>query len=93
MCLSLDSALATDYVPNEEARQTLAKYLSELTLTDGDGFEICLPEINTPEGFYLIHKRCSQRSLYKVSPGFAVILSKESSWRSDMSTEESRESV
>ena len=64
-----------------------------MTLTEENGLEICLPEKNPPEGFHLIHKRRSERSLYEIYPGFAVIFSKESSWRSDILTEDSRESV
>ena len=92
ICISLDSALITDYVPTEETRQTLSRYLSKLTFSE-DGSEICLPEENTPEGFHLIHNRCSKRSMYEISPGYPIILSKESSWESDVSTEMSRESV
>ena len=91
--LFLDSALATDYVPKAEAIHVLSRYLSGLTLTDEDGFALRLPEGNIPAGFHLIHKRCSKRSLYEIIPGFAIILSKENSWRSNVTTEESRVSV
>lgn len=85
--------MVTDYVPKEESIRALSAYLSELTITDERGSGIRLPETNKPEGFHLIHKRCSRRSLYEISEGFPIIFSKESSWRSDGTTEESRESV
>ena len=80
-------------MPKEDERHALSRYLSELTLMDEHGFEICLPQMDIPNGFHLIHKRCSRRSLYEFNDGFAVILSRESSWRSDVAAEESRESV
>ena len=58
-----------------------------------DGFEICLPEENTPEGFHLIRETSSKRSMYEISPDYLIILSKERTWKSDVSTEMSRESV
>ena len=91
VCLAIDSALGTDYVPEEETRQVLSRYLSKLTLTDGD--DLCLAKSSIPEGFHLIHRQCSKRSLCETSEGFTAILSKESTWRSDMIAEESRESV
>ena len=91
--LATDSALVTDYVPREEVRNVLTNYLSELTLRDGDAFGLCLPEGNIPEGFHLTQKRCSKRSVYENDPGFSIIISKESSWRSVVTTEESRVSV
>ena len=72
----------------------MSRYVSKLTLTDEDGLGgLCLPDLNIPEGFHLIQKRLSKRSLYEFIPGFTIILSKERSWRSGMSTVESRESV
>ena len=92
--LSSDFALATDYVPQEEVIQTLAKYLSELTLTEERGVKFCrLPEKKLPQGFHVTYKRCSKRSVYEIWPGFTTILSKESSWRTDGLDEDSRESV
>lgn len=91
--LSLDSALNADYVPDSESRQALSEYLCRLTLKDENGFEICLPEKGTPEGFHLIHNRRSERSRYEICPGFTVTFSKESSWPSDLSMEEPRELV
>ena len=86
--------MVIDYVPKEEARRVLSTYLSEITVTDEDaGSELRLPEMSKPEGFHLIHKRCSRRSLYEISEAFAIILSGESTWRSDGTTEEFRESV
>ena len=89
-----ESGMVIDYVPKEEIRRVLSTYLSEITVTDQDaGSELHLPEMNKPEGFHLIHKRCSRRSLYEISEAFAIILSEENTWRSDGTTEESRESV
>lgn len=91
--LFLDSALLADYVPDSESRKALSEYLCSLTLKDENGFEICLPERGTPEGFHLIHNRRSERSRYEICPGFTVTFSKESSWPSDLSMEEPRELV
>ena len=91
--LSVDCALVADYAPEEETRHVLSRYLSGLTLTDGDPFELRLPDSEIPEGFHLIHKRSSKRAMYTTNPEFAIILSKESSWRSDIAKEELRESV
>jgi len=88
-----DSALVTDYVPNEESRQALSRYLSHFALTDEDDLVLRQPEMDIPEGFHLIHNRCSKRCLYEMSPGFAVILSEESSWNSNKRTEESRKTT
>ncbi|CAH3152275.1 unnamed protein product [Porites evermanni] len=87
----MDSALIADYVPDRESRQALSEYLCRLSLKDENGFEICLPEGGTPEGFHLIHNRRSERSRYEICPGFTVTFSKESSWPSDLSMEEPRE--
>lgn len=55
--LSSDFALATDYVPKEEVIQTLAKYLSELTLTEERGVKFCrLPEKKLPTDFMSLIK-------------------------------------
>lgn len=91
--LSVDSALISDYVPDSESRQALSEYLCSLTLKDQNGFEICLPERGTPQGFHLIHNRRSERSRYEICPGFTVTFSKESTWPSDLSMEEPRELV
>ena len=89
-----ESGMVIDYVPKEEVRRVLSTYLSEITVTDQDaGSELHLPEMNKPEGFHLIHKRCSRRSLYEISEAFAVILSEESSWEGDEKTRENRTSV
>lgn len=93
ICFVSDSAFVTDYVPKEEVRHVLSRYLSELTLTGEDSLELCLPDGNIPDGFHLIHKRCSRRSLYSIRPGFAIILSEENTWTSDGTTEESKTSV
>ena len=89
----LESAEAIDFVPEEEVRQTLSQYLSGLTLTKDDAFGLRLPENEIPEGFHLIHKRSSQRTVYTAQPGFSIILSKECSWRSVVTEERYRESV
>ena len=92
--LSSDNALVADYAPKTEVIQTLARYLSDLTLTDEEGIGFCrLPEGKIPHGFHLLYKRCSKRSVYEISPGFTTILCKENSWRSDGRNKESRESV
>ena len=89
-----ESGMVIDYVPKEEARHVLSTYLSGITVTGQNaGSELHLPEMNKPEGYHLIHKRCSRRSLYEISEAFAIILSKESTRRSEGKTEESRESV
>ena len=89
-----DNALLADYAPKAEVIQTLARYVSDLTLTDEEGIGFCrLPEGKIPHGFHLIYKRYSKRSVYEISPGFTIILSKENSWRSDGRKEDSRESV
>ena len=47
-----------DYAPTTEVIQTLARYLSDLTLTDEEGIGFCrLPEGKIPLGFHLIYKR------------------------------------
>ena len=92
--LSSDNALVADYAPKTEVIQTLARYLSNLTLTDEEGIGFCrLPEGKIPHGFHLLYKRCSKRSVYEISPGFTTVLCKENSWRSDGRNKESRESV
>ena len=89
-----DNALVADYAPKAEEIQTLARYVSDLTLTDEEGIGFCrLPEEKIPRGFHLTYKRCSKRSVYEISPRFTTILSKENSWRSDGLNKESRESV
>ena len=72
----------TDYIPKEEARQALSRYLSEFVLNDEDSLELRLPEMTIPDGFHLIHNRCSKRCLYEISHGFAVTLrGKLKGWR------------
>lgn len=88
-----DRAVNADYAPDEETRLILSKYLSGLTFDDEDDFGLRLPEETIPEGFHLIHKRSSKRTLYTANEGYAIILSKESSWRSDILNEDSREST
>lgn len=85
--------MAIDYVPKEDVRNVLSQYLSGLTLTEDDVFRLRLPEKKIPDGFHLIHMRSSKRTVYTTKPGFSVILSKESSWRSVVAEERSRESV
>lgn len=93
VCFIIDGAVAIDYVPGEDERRVLCQYLSELTLTEDDAFGLRLPEKKMPEGFHLIHKRSSKRTVYTTKPGFSIILSKESSWRSVLAEERSRETV
>ena len=85
--------MAIDYVPKEEVRRVLSEYLSGLTLTKDDPFGLRLPEKEIPEGFNLVHKRSSKRTVYTNRPGFNIILSRESSWRSVIPKERSRETV
>ena len=88
-----DLAMATEYVPNEQVRHALARYLSQLTLVDETGSGILqLPE-NIPEGFHLTHKRLCERTLFKTKSGFAIILSKEREWRNVTEREGNREVV
>ena len=71
-----DNALVADYAPKTEVIQTLARYVSDLTLTDEEGIGFCrLPEGKIPHGFHLTYRRCSKRSVYEISPGFTTILS------------------
>lgn len=93
VCLVTDDGLAIDYVPDEQARNALSTYLSQLTLTgEEDGFGLRLPE-NLPEGFYLLHRRLSKRTLFNNGSGFAIILSKEHTWRNVVGEEKYRHSV
>ena len=87
-----DRGLATDYEPDEQVRNVLSTYLSQMTMCDEDGFGLRLPE-NLPEGFHLTHKRLSKRTLFTADSGFAVILSREHTWRYVMGKAEYRESV
>lgn len=50
-----------------------------------------IPKADIPEGFHLIHKRCSKRTEYTSSVGFTIILSKEKAW--NFGTDEIRETV
>jgi len=90
--LATDSGLASDVVPEEHVRKVLSAYLTRLTLNDKDEFGLHLPD-NIPEGFYLTHKRLSKRTLYTNDSGFAVILSKEYTWRIVMGKKDYREAV
>ena len=55
-----DNALVADYAPKTEVIQTLARYVSDLTLTDEEGIGFCrLPEGKIPHGFHLTYRRCS----------------------------------
>ena len=93
IAFSVDHAAIADYAPEEEVRLILSKYLSGLTFDECDDFGLRLPAEAIPEGFHLIHKRSSRRTLYTTSEGYAIIISKESSWRSDISNVDSTESV
>ena len=90
-----DSAFDIDYIPKEEERSLLSRYLSGLTICGSDegDLEVCLPRLNKLDGFHLIHKRRARRSLYELTDGFAIILSKECTWKLDMDAGEFRESV
>lgn len=88
-----DHAAIADYAPEEEVRLILSKYLSGLTFDDGDDFGLRLPADAIPEGFHLIHKRSSRRTLYTANERYAIIISKESSWRSDISNVDFTEST
>ncbi|KAL9975391.1 hypothetical protein ACROYT_G012548 [Oculina patagonica] len=88
-----ENAEASHYVPSEDVRRVLSRYLSGLILTKDDPFGLRLPEEEIPEGFHLIYKRSSKRTVYTTKPGFSIILSKESSWRGDVAEERSREST
>ncbi|XP_068700394.1 uncharacterized protein [Montipora foliosa] len=90
-----DSAFDIDYIPKEEERSLLSRYLSGLTICGSDegDLELCLPRLNKLDGFHLIHKRRARRSLYELTDGFAIILSKECTWKLDMDAGESREST
>jgi len=90
---STDSPQATDAVPEQEVINVLLTYLSELSLREEGSFGLCLPERKMRNGFHLIHKRWSKRTVYRSDPGFAIILSKEHTWNTVMGGEESRESV
>ena len=87
--------MAIDYVPKEDVRRVLSQYLSGLTLTNDDPFGLRLPEKEIPEGFHLLFKRSSKRTVYttKARPGFTIIYSKERSWRRVIPEERSRETV
>ncbi|KAJ7369997.1 hypothetical protein OS493_034943 [Desmophyllum pertusum] len=74
--------------PKKKQDVSLSRYLSGLTFTDEDDFGLRLPEKDIPEGFHLIHKRSSKRTKYTINPGFAIIVSKESSWSSEITGEE-----
>ena len=90
--LVTDRDLARAYEPDEQVRNVLLTYLSQMTMCDEDGFGIRLPE-NLPEGFHLTLKRLFKTTLFTTDSGFAVILSKKHIWRYVMGKEECRESV
>ncbi|XP_068687467.1 uncharacterized protein [Montipora foliosa] len=90
-----DSAFDIDYIPKEEERSLLSRYLSGLTICGSDegDLEVCPPRVNKLDGFHLILNRRARRSLYELTDGFAIILSKECTWKRDMDAGEFREST
>lgn len=91
VCDLTDSSQDIDYAPDERVRDALLAYLSGLTLIDEDFMGLHIPKADIPEGFHLIHKRCSKRTEYTSSVGFNIILSKEQAW--NFGTDEIRETV
>lgn len=87
----IDNAFDTDFAPKEDTINALSRYLSELTFADGFGLRLLVG--NVPDGFKLSYMRCSKRAVYVIKEGFTIILSKESSSQSNVTTNESRTSV
>ncbi|XP_068694045.1 uncharacterized protein [Montipora foliosa] len=73
-----DSGFHMDFVPQDDVRNTLLKYLSKVTFSDEDDFGLRLPDEKLPDGFKLSFMRCSKRAVYVFSKEFSIILSKES---------------
>ena len=74
----LDSGFHMDFVPEDDIRSTLLRYLSKVTFSDEDDFGLRLPDEKLPEGFQLVFKRCSKRAVYRLSEDFSIIIAKES---------------
>ena len=74
----LDSGFHMDFVPEDDIRSTLLRYLSKVTFSDEDDFGLRLPDEKLPEGFQLVFKRCSKRTVYRLSEDFSIIIAKES---------------
>ncbi|XP_068739107.1 uncharacterized protein [Montipora capricornis] len=73
-----DSGFHMDFVPEDDIRSTLLRYLSKVTFSDEDEFGLRLPDEKLPDGFKLSFMRCSKRTVYRFSEDFSIILSKES---------------
>ena len=73
----LDSGFNLDFVPKEDIRHALLRYLSKVTFSDEDDFGLRLPNEKLPDGFQLSFMRCSKRAVYRFSEEFSIILSKE----------------
>lgn len=84
---SVDNAFDTEYPPKEDTTNILSEYLSELTFSEEDDFGLLFPKRDIPSGFRLSYKRCSKRAQYGFTSEFSIILSKESSYRNDITTE------
>ena len=67
-----------DFVPKDDMRNTLLRYLSKVTFPDEDDFGLRLPDEKLPEGFQVVFMRCSKRAVYRFSEDFSIIISKES---------------
>ncbi|XP_068688929.1 uncharacterized protein [Montipora foliosa] len=73
-----DSGFHMDFVPKDDVRNLLLRYLSKVTFSDEDDFGLCLPDEKLPDGFQLLFMRCSKRAVYRLSEDFSIVLSKES---------------
>ncbi|XP_068691128.1 uncharacterized protein [Montipora foliosa] len=73
-----DSGFHMDFVPEDDIRSTLLRYLSKVTFSDEDDFGLRLPDEKLPEGFQLVFKGCSKRAVYHLSEDFSIIIAKES---------------
>ncbi|XP_068741460.1 uncharacterized protein [Montipora capricornis] len=65
-----------DFVPKDDIRNTLLRYLSKVTFSDEDDFGLRLPDEKLPDGFQLQLMRCSKRAVYSFSEEFSIVLSK-----------------
>ena len=72
----LDSGFHMDFVPKDDIRKTLLRYLSKVTFSDEDDFGLRLPDEKLPDGFKLLLMRCSKRAVYSFSEEFSIVLSK-----------------
>lgn len=90
-CFIDDVIVKESGVHEREATHLLSRYLSKATFTDAVG--LVLPDEDLPQGYIFNHRRCSLRTLYTPRPGFTMIVSKETTWCSDVKEEETRETV